>query len=128
MVIDGFISLRTRFLYVLFIIYINDVDVGLNNRISKFPDDTKISNSVLTDEKRQSLQGDLQNISAWSDRCLMSFNVDKFQVLQVELRNNRFDYKVLCVKLKSIQCVKDLGVKIVSNIKFSQQFTMQQIK
>ncbi len=33
---------------VLFTIYINDVDVGLNNRISKFADDTKIGNSVLS--------------------------------------------------------------------------------
>ncbi len=53
---------------VLFIIYINNVDVGLNNRNSKFADDTKISNSVHTGEDRQSLQEDLHKISAWSDR------------------------------------------------------------
>ncbi len=41
---------------VLFIIYINVLDFRLNNRISKFADDTKIGNSVLTDEDRQSLQ------------------------------------------------------------------------
>ncbi len=66
---------------VLFIIYMNDVDVGLNNRISKFADDTKISNSVLTDEDRQSLREDLHKISAWSDRWEMPFNIDKCQVL-----------------------------------------------
>ncbi len=54
---------------VLFLIYINDVDVGLNYRINIFADDTKIGNSVLTDEDRQSLQDDLHKISAWSDRC-----------------------------------------------------------
>ncbi len=32
---------------VLFIIDINDTDVGLNNFIGKFPDDTKIGNSVI---------------------------------------------------------------------------------
>ncbi len=53
---------------MLFIIYINDVDAGLNNCISKFADDTKIGNSVLTDEDRQSLQEDLHKILAWSDR------------------------------------------------------------
>ncbi len=41
---------------VLFIIYINYVDVGLNNFISKFADDAKFGNSVITDHERMSLQ------------------------------------------------------------------------
>ncbi len=40
---------------VLFIIYINDIDRGLNNFIAKFADDTKIGNSVLSDRDRQNL-------------------------------------------------------------------------
>ncbi len=55
---------------VLFIIYINDVEIVINNRINKFTD-TKIGNSVLTDKERQSLQEDLHKISAWSDRWEM---------------------------------------------------------
>ncbi len=51
----------------------------------------------------------------------MPFNVDKCQVLQVERRNKKFDYEMRGVKLKSVQCAKDLGVKIMSNLKFSQQ-------
>ncbi len=46
---------------VLFIIYINDVDVGFNNFISKLPDDTKIGNAIITD--RMSLQEDLRKIA-----------------------------------------------------------------
>ncbi len=76
---------------VLFIIYINDVDVGLNSCISIFADDTKIFNSVLTDEDRQRLQDDLHINSAWSDRWEMNFNVDKCQVLQIGTRNMKFD-------------------------------------
>ncbi len=34
----------------------------------------------------------------------------------------KFDYEMRGVKLKSVQCVKDLGIKIASNLKFSQQF------
>ncbi len=52
----------------LFVIYINDVDVGLNNLVCKFADDTKICNLVFTDEDRQRLREDLHEISAWSDR------------------------------------------------------------
>ncbi len=48
---------------VVFIIYINVVDVGLNNLISKFADDTKIGKSIHTDEDRQSLQEDIHKIS-----------------------------------------------------------------
>ncbi len=50
---------------VLFIIYINDIDDGLNF-ISKFADDTKIGNSIITDHDRISLQEDLRKISYWS--------------------------------------------------------------
>ncbi len=51
----------------------------------------------------------------------MPFNVDKCQVLQVGTRNKKFDYEMRGVKLKSVQCIKDLGVKIALNLKFSQQ-------
>ncbi len=62
---------------VLFIIYINDIDVGLNNFISKFVYDTRIGNSIITDHDRMSLQEDLVNISEWSQRWEMPFNVNK---------------------------------------------------
>ncbi len=48
---------------MLFIFYFNDLDVGQTvTDISKFADDTKIGNSVLTDEDRQNLQEDLHKI------------------------------------------------------------------
>ncbi len=51
----------------------------------------------------------------------MPFDVGKCQVLQVGTRNKKFDYEMGCVELKSIKFVKDLGVKIMSNLQFSQQ-------
>ncbi len=87
---------------VLFLVYVNDIDEGLSCKISKFADDTKIGNSVLTDEERQSLQEDLHKISVWSDRWEMPINVDKCQVLQVRTRNKKSDYEMRGVKLNSV--------------------------
>ncbi len=106
---------------VLFIICINDIDVGLNNFIGKFTDDVKIGNSVISDCDRQSLQDDLNKISAWSARWEMPFNVKKCHILQVGTRNLKYDYEMSGEKLESVHCVKDLGVTIASNHKSSQQ-------
>ena len=106
---------------VLFIIYINDIDEGLNNFISKFADYTKIGNSIITDRDRMSLQEDLRKISKWSKRWEMPFNVNKCHILQIGTRNQKFEYEMNGVKLESVQCVKDLGVMIASSLKFSQQ-------
>ncbi len=106
---------------VLLIIYIYDIDIGLNSFIGKFPDDTKIGNSVVSDRDRQSLQDDLNKTSAWSARWEMPFNVKKCHILQVGTRNLKYDYEMGGEKLESVHCVKDLGVTIASNLKFSQQ-------
>ncbi len=61
---------------VLFIIYINDIDVGLNSLISKSVDDTKIGNSLVDDHDRLNLQEDLRKISQRFERWEMPFNVN----------------------------------------------------
>ncbi len=97
---------------VLFITYINDIDIGLNNFTGKFADDTKIDNSVISDHDRQSLQDDLNKISAWSARWEMPFNVKKCHILQVGTRNLKYDCEMSGEKLESVHCVKDLGVRL----------------
>ncbi len=80
----------------LFIIYINDIDLGLNTFIGKFTDDTKIGNAVLTEFT---------------------------YILQIGSRNIKNDYEMLGVKIKSVHSVKDLGVTVTSNLKFSSSAT-----
>ncbi len=82
---------------------------------AKFADDTKIGNSIISDRDRQSLQDDLNKISAWSARWEMPFNVKKCHILQVGIRNPKYGYEM------SLHCVKDLGDTITSNLTFSQQ-------
>ncbi len=84
-------------------------------------DDTKIGNSVISDSDRQSLQGVLNKISAWSARWEMPFNAKKCHSLQVGTENLKYDYEISGEKLESVHSVKDLSVTITSNLKFSQE-------
>ncbi len=79
-----------------------------------------LGNSVISDRDRQSLQEGLPKISAWSDRWEMPFNINKWHILQVGTRNNEYEYEMGGLKLGSVHCVKDLGVTVTSNLKFSQ--------
>ncbi len=73
---------------VLFVIYINDIDVELNILIFKATDYTKIGNSTITDHN---LQEDLRKISVWSQGREMPFSVNKYHILQVGTRNQIFN-------------------------------------
>ena len=106
---------------VLFIIYINDIDVGLNNFISKFADDTKIGNAVVTEDDKRKLQQDLIKIAEWSSNWQMPFNVNKCQILHIGNSNKRYDYEMRGQKINTSNSVKDLGITITRDLKSSQQ-------
>ncbi len=50
----------------------------------------------------------------------MHHNVNKYYILQVSTRNQKFDYEMNGVKNESVQYVKDLGVMVASKLVFSQ--------
>ncbi len=96
---------------ILFIIYINDIDLGLNDFISKIiAVDAKIGNAVLSEGDRRSLQEDLRKISDWSAKWEMPFIIKKCRILQVKSRNIKNDYEMRGVKIKIVHSFKDLGV------------------
>ncbi len=64
----------------------------------------------------------MNKISEWPARWEMPFNVKKCHILQVGTRNLKYDYEMSGKKLKSVYCVKYLGVTITVNLKFSQQW------
>lgn len=91
---------------VMFIIYINNVDIGLNNLIHKFADDTKIGDSVLSDEDRQGLQEDSHKISVSSNRF-------KLNICQVQVGMRRLNKECVARNSKAFKYVKNQGVKVV---------------
>ena len=52
---------------LLFIIYINDIDIGLTSKLAKFADDTKLGINAADEVAIQGLQNDLHKLSKWSE-------------------------------------------------------------
>ena len=62
---------------LLFIIYINDIDIGLVCKISKSEDDIKIINRVDMETQRDTIQNVLDKLVKWAGTWQMTFNASK---------------------------------------------------
>ena len=74
---------------LLFLIYVNDMDCGLEANISKFADDTKIFHKVSDISDHQMIQTDLHKLIEWSNTWQIKFNADKCKVLHFLNNNNK---------------------------------------
>ena len=106
---------------ILFIIYINDFDIGLISKLSKFADDTKMGINAVDDEAVENLKADLKRIEEWSEKWQMPFNVDKCKVMHIGFRNRKIKYELFGREIESCEMERDLGVVITNDMKSSRQ-------
>ena len=106
---------------LLFIIYINDLDLGLVSKISKFADDTKVGINADSDAAVKQLQEDLRKVGEWSKKWQMPFNLDKCKIMHIGHKNKNEKYELLGKEIESVQQEKDLGVVITNDLKSSNQ-------
>lgn len=106
---------------ILFIIYLNDFDDNINNRIFKFADDAKIVGKVATGEEIQSMRDDLVVLDKWAEDWQMSFNVAKCKVVSFGFNNSTAKYNIGGGSLVSEREEKDLGVIIRDDLKNGKQ-------
>ena len=106
---------------VLFLIFINDLDMTVTSNVLKFADDTKLFRVVDNYQDGQMLQDDLDSVCDWADDWKMSFNTDKCKVVHYGKGSVNFKYRMHGQMLGDVISEKDLGVVFSKDLKVRQQ-------
>jgi len=80
--------------WVLFSIFINGIDGGIERTLSRLADDTRLSGVVDTLEGRDAMQRGLHRLKEWAYANPTRFNKAKCKVLHLGQGNLQYQYKL----------------------------------
>ena len=106
---------------LLFIVFVNHIETGLNCRVLKFADDLKVFRAIKDKNDHIMLQKDLDELVKWSEKWQMRFNFGKCKIMHIGRQSNSDSYLMGGQMLTETQQEKDLGVILNSKLGASEQ-------
>jgi len=100
---------------ILFLIFINDLPLEVISLLSLFADDTKLFRRIISENDREILQKDLDNIAKWADKWKMEFNVGKCKIMHLGRSNPGYSYSMGGTIWRWSQRKKIWGYYLITN-------------
>ena len=112
---------------VLFIYYINDMPDLVLSTIKLFADDNKTYNGIRKAKDQKKLQDSINQLTEWTLKWLLEFNILKCKVMHLGSNNPLYDYYIKhngqLHKLEETTSEKDLGVFVDPLLSFESHIT-----
>jgi len=107
---------------LLFLIFINDINCGLNSTTRLFVDDCTIFRNVSCEHDCEALQRDLDLLMEWTQTWQMSLNISKCKVLQITNRRKvlKYPHRLNNIQLEWVNAYNYLGVTIDEKLKWGK--------
>ena len=106
---------------ILFKIFINALDEGVEGTIIKFADDTKVGGAVASPEGQEALQRDLERLEHWATIAGTKFNQCKCRILHLAWSNTGHKARLGEEWLESSPAGRGLWVLADSRLEGSQR-------
>ena len=106
---------------LLFIIFVNKIEDGIDSKVLKFADDIKMVRVIEGKRDQETFQDDLNGLVTWSENWQMKFNLSKCKIMHTGRVRAQSVYKMEGQNLEKTEKERDLGVIFNSKLDVSDQ-------
>ena len=106
---------------LLFLLFINDIDNGIQSSLRLFADDTILYREIWSKDDHNIIQNDIQTLFKWSQTWILDFNVSQCKVLTIFNKTDpdKCNYTLNNDPLEHVNSHQYLGITINSNLRWN---------